>query len=491
MRPRPAPEELSPEYLQRLAYRNRLHGLHDLMALSGTKFDELTRLSPEQLHRVFSGMRASDPGLAKDSLRSDHMVWNRLGIPSVARVCPACQRASDILDSEWSLPLSISCHQHKQLLLDTCPMCGRRIRRIDSQYQCTCGYRFADFQPDPEPAWAARYIAVFAPWRTRRGSTLSILELFDLEFGMVRLLRDLIGSNQPGPCRRPGRLPRHQKHWLFLADVPAIGKLLVDWPVAIAEALATAISVGEARRGSLRRIASTSEQLDTCFGRALEAVNAQAQAVARAKQMSRATESDSVANLVRALRVNVSTAQRLMHDPSWKARILALAHVPPGSPLISAVRSVVRTTIPFGEAAEALKSPRMLLAALALGGYLPHVRCGEPYCHMRFWQKDIGELIERLRALTRVTADNELQVVRLVDLPVGRSDRSAALPRRGSRRLIAWILSGEAPLLALREKPETLRDFALPLEYVRRVLHWRLSIPSDCIILFRPPEVVR
>jgi len=212
--------------------------------------------------------------------------------------------------------------------------------------------------------------------------------------------------------------------------------------------------------------------------------------VAKANRRSRALTADSISNLIRELEIDERTAGRLIEDQHWKNKVFELAGYPFGGSLISAVRTVVKATIPFKKAIEELRSPKMLLAAILQRGYLPYFRFGKRYSNIRLWPNDIGKLVELLRAGAIAPSSRELQTLRLADLLAVTNYVSAWNLPSSIYRLIDDILSGQAPLLRLIGHPETFDDFGLPAVYVRRVLKKDASIPHELAMQIGHPTRV-
>lgn len=490
VRPLPVPGEPSQEYLQRVAHRNRLAGVVDYMRLFGTTYSELATLPPAHLHSVFSGEDIAN-FIGARSRRPPHVsTLIRQGISTFARVCSSCLRESDILDPTWCLPLSISCPRHNCFLIDRCPVCSKFISRMNSQYRCACGFAFTCTEPEAAPTWAAHFISAFAPWRSQDNSNPAIETFISLEFGMVRLIRDLTVIGETCSMPRSNKSTYLRKYWLSADEVETIGRLMSEWPTALTGALADAMTVSKEKRKYWKNISSTSVEIAKFFEIAREAANTQRMIVAKANRRSRALTADSTSNLIRELEIDERTAGRLIEDQHWKNKVFELAGYPSGGSLISAVRTVVKATIPFKKAIEELRSPKMLLAAILQRGYLPYFRYGKRYSNIRLWPNDIGKLVELLRAEAIAPSSRVLQTLRLADLLAMTKYTSALQFPSSIYRLIDEILSGKAPLLRMVGHPKTFDDFGLPAEYVRRVLKKDASISLERAMQIRQPTRV-
>lgn len=220
---------------------------------------------------------------------------------------------------------------------------------------------------------------------------------------MMRLIRYLTVIREA--CRKPrsNQSIYLRKYWLSADDVPIVGRLMSEWPTALTGAFADAITSDKYKQAYWRRIASTSAEIATCFESVIKVVNTQSMIAAQANRRLRALNADSISNLIKELEIDVQTAGRLIEDQHWKDKVFELAGYPPGGSVISAVRTVVKATISFKKAMEDLRSPKMLLAVILERGYLPYFRYGKSYNNIRLWPKDIGKLVELLRAEAIVT----------------------------------------------------------------------------------------
>lgn len=150
-------------FLLRLADRNAYPNLQLLLASAGWRFD---RQFVESI-----GVVEHELGLTRDALCAlapahDGCApvrrWRFQRHTSLA-VCPLCMAERASHRAEWRHAMVVACPDHGQLLQDTCPSCGDRLRPGTSGLRgCACGLPFADFQQVPAPSGLIALSALIA-----------------------------------------------------------------------------------------------------------------------------------------------------------------------------------------------------------------------------------------------------------------------------------------------------------------------------------------
>lgn len=225
VRPHPAENEEVAEYLQRLAKVNGFRGVNAITTILQTPINCIVVKGHLKLLEVISG--ASNSATLRLTERNSPILSpyrDSVGASSNARVCVSCLRTSDVLEGEWSKPLSIGCRHHNELLVDHCPKCSRVIVRRESQYRCGCGLWFQDIETQRAPIWLKRFYNLFAPWRNLGQVLTDQNPQALLEISSSRILYHVLNSH----LHKTGHKPHSTMSWLNLADLPAIDELCAD-----------------------------------------------------------------------------------------------------------------------------------------------------------------------------------------------------------------------------------------------------------------------
>jgi hypothetical protein len=220
IRPIPETGEGVMEYVQRLAKVNGYESGAAILSLLDTPMKDIVDRSHDDLEKVIHGHACSKTlritcKADRPPILYEHS-YRRL---ASARVCSCCLRESDVLSSQWSELLSISCPRHQVLLLDQCPMCSRRVHRLHSQYRCQCGLDFRDAESFPAPYWEARFYEIVAPWRTWGQLRCTAATIVRAEILAARVVRQLINCKHwKGNNWAPQRQTASKPWWLRTSD---------------------------------------------------------------------------------------------------------------------------------------------------------------------------------------------------------------------------------------------------------------------------------
>lgn len=190
IRPPSVPQEGIAEYLQRLAKANGLGSVSMICHLLQVTFTEIISSDHAKIQAVIHG--EADAQSLKNATTSSR---DQSQGPYPARVCISCLQENDLLSSDWSKPLAISCQKHQKLLQDHCPCCFRLILSTESQYFCKCGQVFSELEPQPAPAWESIFREFFILRKMPTHQLRRLKNIDRMELLTAKLLRKIINAS--------------------------------------------------------------------------------------------------------------------------------------------------------------------------------------------------------------------------------------------------------------------------------------------------------
>ena len=256
IRPRPLAGEDLHHFLQRVAYANKLPGIHRVLGTRGltihgerpTAWYEtvgtLLDISPDELQHmdIVLDRKAGNRQRFWYQGHSLHVHHLHQDGP---RICPSCLKAHGCGQAVWALTAMTACPEHEVLLLDTCPRCDRRLswRRHD-MFRCPCGSDLRESPVTSAPpvsvalcrsiAHAFLPIIYPAPQTTGVHAEFSSLPLPEL-LHLIDRLGSHFAAQQQGQVR-PGR--RHTAKLGHHANATErVATILAQWPHALHQAL--------------------------------------------------------------------------------------------------------------------------------------------------------------------------------------------------------------------------------------------------------------
>lgn len=232
VRPRRNPEESRSNYLLRLAQRNYLSGLPELVNVVGLPPSAMVSMTDDALAQFLRGIDLGSvaPPVNRTSA-SLELVRRRLW--SRSRICPRCMRQGNATPAYFDFCLSLRCEEHQIFLLDHCTSCNQSLTYLRKRsFHCDCGQALANLPTIKVDSSLDLFESQLTPWR--ESDTWFLDEDFVLkqEVGAAKALRaivDFVSGNGISKTR--------YQPWIWLEDWPIIKALISPWPTSLADSV--------------------------------------------------------------------------------------------------------------------------------------------------------------------------------------------------------------------------------------------------------------
>lgn len=376
VRPAPHPCEGVPEYVQRIAKANGFRSANEFAGLLGIRLNHIVKQREDRILAVIQGK--ADPDVLRMHTGNLQFLRSYGGTAlSSGRVCPHCLAESDILSSDWSLPLSISCPRHQTVLLDRCPRCHASIRRSDSLYRCRCGQDFRKIDSPPAPFWERQYFELFAPWRALPNLTACTADVSRLETLAGRITRRLLRQVWPeNPEATDSRLDRLHS-WIHSDDHTRLAAICRDEEALAETTLQVFPNFTPILKNPYARLAAETAMPPPrilLLTRQLQVERGVAQRRNRLEiREARKVRVEAHNRVAQSLGVPPSVVSRLLRIPAWLKAVRTLSGEPEASDILRCVHSCVTNTVSVKDWAQTLgvsveflselrelRSPRMI-----------------------------------------------------------------------------------------------------------------------------------
>lgn len=458
-------------YLTRLCQANRLPGPTWLAERLSLSYFQLAMLGPETFRRLLRGELTMGAVLIQRDRKYCSLHWRRFGIYMATRLCTQCLRENQPPKGEWDWPLTISCRDHKRLLINRCPVCNDGILHTRHRVCfCECGADFRDFYSDPEPAWTAKLTQLFS---ARRVSDLSddadAHRLDRLAFNVLRAFLPPIEER----ARSRGGLANGTYETVLTPEMYAeVGKLLQGWPEEFKRRVKTWLQISHGGAVSLiKRIAllGLNEVEDAARGVLEEDRGAQRRSRANALARSEC-EIKSVHGLAVVMGISEHTVIKYISNGKLKGTV----QTPKASgekvqsvvisPAVSReLRRLHDSTLRRKEAADRLGCTPLFLNILARAGLVPYIAFTPESTGWRFRHDELDKLRDRF--LSRATAVRRGSALkRLIEL---KPKHIKGHPDPSWARFVGQLFSGDAPLFRIAGEEPTFGALAIDTRVTR------------------------
>lgn len=474
LRPAPVEREGVAEYIQRLAKINGYRTAGNVLAVLNTPLHQIVLAGHDKLRAVITGeapLSSLQLGTCNSLAISPQPA--RSVVSKMARVCASCIKESDILDPSWSTPLAISCAKHNVRLLDKCPECTRPISRINSQYQCICGFKFQDVTPIASPVWEPLFHEYFRPREVDLQHSCDC-HFSCFEVHVARFIRRSIDAQGVG---RSSEVAINRCR-LFSTDYSEIERL-IEGRFRTATAWGSSNSPARTLMKHWRKIATIAAEPKIITAITTERSAAKHRNIQQYRQELRIMQDaeDSTSNLARQLNCHFKTAAALLRTSKWEEYVRTTAKLPSKESLLHCLQKVIGETCSMSEISQSIGLPVEWKGHF--GRYSPDSIRLIPNC-FRFWRTPISKatklvkLFERCRKRAIPIVACESGYIRISDI----SNNAIDLQR--------WIqeelFDGHLPLAYEQSsRPKKLTDFSISASVLKPYLslktsHWMYKL---------------
>lgn len=437
------------DFLMRIAAANGLRGIPELCRVLKTNYETLISLKPDQLNRYFSGTPLFTVVDSKTT-RFHGRSLTKAGLSKQARICLQCLTSGSPLDRHFNLALPVPCKTHGTWPVDRCPACERSITYLRREIPfCDCGFSLAKLATSMPPSWLGIFHELFAPWHLggAKAPCFSNLAANDaMAGGLIRIL-----------ISRPVELPNQRCNgspWISTNDLPAIEKLVSQWPNSFEESLEAHLNGAEKsrewqmlsrfRNEELPLLAQAAKRVGIRMGEARKVVARRKQPPGDFQAMV------SIARVRNAAKLDAAATRSLMKSGCFKT-----VHVTEHNKFkrywvseddLHSIQDLFDTTIDVEEAAARLGSAPSYVRALASCRWLrsEHLTC-KPRSP-RFKPETIENFISLLRNRAIASGHTPGKLYCIAHLPAlyGNGDM-----RPPWLRLMKDVIADRIPLYAL------------------------------------------
>ncbi len=259
--PRPHGDENLKGLILRAAEENGYETCSQLLSLADVRVDERTGRSiytEQRLENLSEMLNLDIPALRDLACLTGiketppeaynifgHIVHKYSVRTMTPKICPACLRESNYIRKIWDLAASTCCPDHKMLLMDKCPKCGKKISwsRCKVSECLHCGQDWRDIAspevPENETALSKLILEVCGLQKVEVAPIMGIGGPFSLkanplssvELGKLLSAVYFIGGQQNGVVDATGKqfackLPHEDLHQVLVKAMP----VFENWP---------------------------------------------------------------------------------------------------------------------------------------------------------------------------------------------------------------------------------------------------------------------
>lgn len=256
-RPMPIEGESWPDYVIRLAEANYIGGgLRTMASLAGMYANQLLVAIPSEVLLKF-GIVLPEPLREHplDAPPDRKLKMASRGRCKKTRLCPLCLTADVIpyIRSEWGMPMSIACQQHRTMLIDRCHACDQPLDIFRNHIlRCQCGAALQKQVPLPAEPGVELLRELFAEAYDAQ-DTATFARAHAHAQKAARVCKWLLAASVSETARRSTR-PLDTGGFLSVEDAISITEKFSGSKVGIAKSLMTEVRLsGTGKYQSLNR----------------------------------------------------------------------------------------------------------------------------------------------------------------------------------------------------------------------------------------------